>query len=159
MTVANEGPDPQDVAIYRAGDCYLQSSDWGYGRLENGTATCLAANPDGTKGDRIEEFAPITNPANTYHAGYWEVWSFIGTRQPFPNTCRCDEYIDNGAGNSWSRTIAAGASTTVAGSSRSRRPATSRSSSPRPATTTPSTPGGRRVTRSPSPTRTSATSR
>lgn len=115
VTVANEGADAQDVVIYRAGDCYLQSSDWGYGRLENGTATCLAANPDGTKGTRIEEFAPITNPANTYHAGYWEVWAYIGTRQPFPNTCRCDEYIDNGAGNSWSRTIAAGATATVAG--------------------------------------------
>ncbi len=115
VTVTNEGTESQDVVIYRAGDCYLQSSDWGYGRLENGTATCLAANPDGTKGSRIEEFAPITNPANTYHAGYWEVWAFIGTRQPFPNTCRCDEYIDNGAGNSWSRTIAPSASATVAG--------------------------------------------
>ncbi|WP_027008491.1 DUF11 domain-containing protein [Conexibacter woesei] len=115
VTVANEGDAPVDAIIYRAGDCYLQNSDVGYGRLEGGAATCLAANPDGTAGDRIEQFAPITNPANAYHAGYWEVWRWIGSRQPFPDTCRCDEYIDNGAGNSWSRTIAPGASATVAG--------------------------------------------
>lgn len=115
VTVANEGADPVDAIVYRAGDCFLQNSDYGYGLLENGAATCLAANPDGTKGDRIEEFAPITSPSNAYHAGYWEVWTHIGTRQPFPDTCRCDEYIDNGAGNSWSRTIAAGESVTVSG--------------------------------------------
>jgi uncharacterized repeat protein (TIGR01451 family) len=115
VTVANTGDTDQDVVIYRAGDCYLQGSDIGYGRAQNGTATCLAANADGTKGTRIEEFAPITNPSNYMHAGYWEVWAAIGTRRPFPDTCRCDEYIDNGAGNSWSRTVPAGGSVSVAG--------------------------------------------
>jgi len=32
---------------------------------------------------------------------YSEVWAAIGTQAGFPNTCRCGEAIDNGAGLSW----------------------------------------------------------
>ena len=40
------------------------------------------------------------------------MWAAIGTQAAFPNTCLCTSYIDNGAGLSWSGTLAAGANAT-----------------------------------------------
>jgi len=47
-------------------------------------------------------------------ASYSDVWAHIGTHQPFPNSCRCTEALDNGAGLSWSFSLPAGGSATYA---------------------------------------------
>lgn len=113
VTVHNAGAESAEVVAYRAGDCYLQNSDYGFGRIDGDAPTCVASEQDpgggGLKpGSRIEQFTPITAGSNHYQAGYWEVWEWIGSQRPFPDTCRCAEYIDNGAGLSWSRTVAPG---------------------------------------------------
>jgi uncharacterized repeat protein (TIGR01451 family) len=112
-TVTNEGDEELEITLYRAGDCYLQNSDYGFGRVDSGAPSCLERAPHGGPGSRIEQFAPITAGSHHYHAGYSEVWAWIGSRRPFPDTCRCTTYMDNGAGLSWTRTLAPGASVTL----------------------------------------------
>ena len=41
------------------------------------------------------------------------MWSLVGSQQQFPDTCLCDEAVDNGAGLSWEVTVGAAASTTI----------------------------------------------
>jgi uncharacterized repeat protein (TIGR01451 family) len=113
VTVANSNDGTQNFVLYRAGDCYLQGSDSGFGDLSDGSVGCHASDDGGqTPGARIERWIPITGGSAGYEAGYGAVWAAIGSQAPFPNTCLCTEYIDNGAGLSWSGSVAAGASTT-----------------------------------------------
>jgi hypothetical protein len=98
--------------VYRAGDCYLQNDDRGFGtsNLIERSVGCVAATTDVNgnliPGSRIEQWEPLTyDETQFYEDGYNEVWAWIGTQQPFPNTTpRAGEYIDNGAGLSqvWS---------------------------------------------------------
>lgn len=111
------GPVP--VRLYRAGDCFLANDDRGFGSVdpEAGAVGCVGFVPGSsppTRSERIEEFRPLTAGSRYYEAHYYEVWSRIGAREPFPNTCRCDELIDNGAGLSWDFTLAPGQQVTQA---------------------------------------------
>lgn len=95
--------------LYRAGDCFLQNSDTGFGRVDpdTGAVACVAQNEDGTApGDRIEQWLPLTPGSHSYEARYSEVWARIGAQQPFDDTCECDELQDNGAGLSWDFSVA-----------------------------------------------------
>lgn len=109
VTVQNNSGQQRVGNIYAAGDCFLQNSDFGYGRVI-GTAPACAATPD--PGSRIEGLLPRTGGNAYVEAHYWEVWSQIGTQQPFSNTCRCNELIDNGVGISWPVNITNGGSAT-----------------------------------------------
>ena len=100
ITLSGQGGGGPFV-LYRAADCYLQGSDVGFGavNLAGSTVACRGIDADGTSpGSRIEGWAAITPGATYLEAGYAEVWRAIGSQQPFPNTCRCAEKIDNGAG-------------------------------------------------------------
>lgn len=113
VTLRNAGGAPLSGVIYRAGDCYLQSSDTGYGFADpaRGAVGC-SLTPNNSPADRIEEWYPIT-PGNQYmQARFSEVWTHIGTKQPFPNTTRATESIDNGAGISWTYSLPPGQSAT-----------------------------------------------
>lgn len=103
VTLSNLGEAGATGLLYRAGDCYLQDSDRGFGRQgPAGAIACVAPDDTGTApGDRIEQWLPLTSGSRSYEAGYSEVWAKIGAQEPFDDTCRCDEYIDNGAGLSW----------------------------------------------------------
>jgi hypothetical protein len=115
VTITNSGPAAQSVILYRAGDCYLQESDSGFGFVQgDNQAPGCAINANNTPPARIEQWVPITAGANYMEAGYSDVWRHIGTRTPFPNTCLCTDRVDNGAGVSWSLSVAPGAQTTVA---------------------------------------------
>lgn len=114
-TVTNSGGAAQNAILYQAGDCYLQESDVGYGfvqaegdRSSPGCSATAHNNPPG----RIEQFVSISGGNNHYEAEFSEVWSAIGAQAPFPNTCRCEEFIDNGAGLSWNISIPAGGEVT-----------------------------------------------
>lgn len=115
VTLQNTGGAALSGVIYRAGDCYLQSSDTGYGFVEPSVgAVGCSLTPNNSPADRIEEWYPIT-PGNQYmQARYGEVWAHIGTKQPFPNTTRATESIDNGAGISWTYNVPPGQSATFA---------------------------------------------
>lgn len=106
VTIANSGTSPVSGILYRAMDCYLAGDDSSYG-MQSGTSVGCSANPYNTPPGRIELLDPITGGNNYYQANYSEVWTAIGTHQPFNNTCRCDEFIDTGAGISWSFTVPA----------------------------------------------------
>ncbi|MDQ3973263.1 MAG: cell wall-binding repeat-containing protein, partial [Actinomycetota bacterium] len=116
VEVANTGGAAAAAILYRAGDCYLQNSDQGFGRVDpaTGAVACVAvadpAAPTPTPGERIEQWLPLSAGSSFYEAHYSEVWTAIGAQQPFPNTCECDEYQDNGAGLSWNLDIPAGGS-------------------------------------------------
>jgi uncharacterized repeat protein (TIGR01451 family) len=121
VQVANTGGAAQTVTLYRAGDCYLQNSDDGFGRVDptpagNAVACVAVADPNAatpTPGSRIEQWLPITPGSHYYHAGFNEVWNHVASGAAFPDTCRCADFIDNGAGLSWDLTIPAGGSATV----------------------------------------------
>ncbi|MFN2484736.1 MAG: hypothetical protein ABR509_07355 [Candidatus Limnocylindria bacterium] len=119
VQIANASGDDVTVIVYRGGDCYLQNADVGFGSVDAraGAVRCVGvADPTATTpvpGVRIEEWVPITPGSSYLQAGYSEVWSAVGAQQPFPNTCRCDQLIDNGAGLSWSLNIPAGGNATV----------------------------------------------
>lgn len=109
ITLANSGSVSVSGILYRAMDCYLAGSDDSYG-MQSGTSVGCSANPYNTPPGRIELFEPITGGNNYYQANYSEVWTAIGTHQPFNDTCRCNELIDTGAGISWSFTVPAAGS-------------------------------------------------
>ncbi|MDQ3881093.1 MAG: hypothetical protein M3295_08480, partial [Chloroflexota bacterium] len=119
IELGNAGGEARDAIVYRAGDCYLQNADAGFGSIDAGAGAvrCVAvADPTASPpvpGPRIEEWVPVTPGSRYFHAAYGEVWGAISAQQPFPNTCRCDEYIDNGAGLSWSVAVPARGSVTV----------------------------------------------
>jgi hypothetical protein len=111
VTLANSTGASISGILYRAMDCYLAGSDDSYG-MQSGTSVGCSANPYNTPPGRIELLDPITGGNNYYQAIFSEVWSAIGTHQPFNDTCRCNELIDTGAGISWSFTVPASGSVT-----------------------------------------------
>jgi hypothetical protein len=113
VTVTNGGGGPQTVVLYRAGDCYLQNSDSGFGFAGPNNSVGCSANANNTPPGRIEEFFPITGGSTYLEDSYSNVWSAIGTHNAFPNACvQCASQVDNGAGISWSVTINPGQSVT-----------------------------------------------
>jgi hypothetical protein len=116
ITIKNTGGSSQSLILYRAGDCYLQNSDAGFGFADasNKSVGC-SQNANNNPAGRIEQWVPIT-PGNNYtEDGYNLVWSKIAAKTSFDDTCvRCGESIDNGAGISWEVMVPAGASVTRA---------------------------------------------
>jgi uncharacterized repeat protein (TIGR01451 family) len=109
VRVANNSGARLTGHLYTAGDCYLQDSDFGYGQVI-GTAPACAAST--LPGSRLVSLIPSTGGNAYYQANYNEVWTRVGAQLPFPNTCRCDEYLDNGIGISWPVNLSAGESST-----------------------------------------------
>lgn len=113
IQLTNTSTRPRSIVLYRAADCYLGGSDSGYGAVDplSGAVSC-SSNPDNNPPDRIEQWLPISSGAHHFQAGYDVVWSWISTQAPFPDTCECTVQQDNGAGLSWSFTLAPGSTTT-----------------------------------------------
>jgi len=113
VTVRNTGGGAVSGILYRAGDCYLQESDTGFGFVDNANgAVGCSINANNSPPARIEQWFPITGGNQFMEAGFSEVWQAIASRQPLPNTNRSGESIDNGAGISWSFSVAPGAAAT-----------------------------------------------
>lgn len=101
--VTNRGHSQVSVNLYHAGDCYASGSDIGFGftRTEVGSAGC-SQTAQNSPAARTIQMAPLSATSRYFEAKYNEVWERIATQNPFPNTCRCGEHIDNGVGLSWS---------------------------------------------------------
>jgi hypothetical protein len=109
IRLTNVGPAEQRGILYRAGDCFLQDSDVGFGHIDDGAPACvISPAPDA----RIEQWLPLSPGSQHIEASFDEVWATIGAQRPFPDTCACSTAIDNAAGLSWDVTIPAGGSVT-----------------------------------------------
>jgi hypothetical protein len=113
IDISNSGGSAQDIILYRAADCYLGGSDDGYGYVDAFGGVACSKTAHNSPPDQIVQFLPITAGSTYYEAGFSEVWSWIGSQLPFPDTCRCEEEIDNGAGISWQLTIPASGQSTI----------------------------------------------
>ncbi len=100
--------------VYRAGDCYLQGSDSGRGRLASNVAPTCLASASATSPDRIEQLYPLTPGSHHYVDAYSSVWQVIGDKAQFPDTVRAGDgaEYDNGLGLSWGLALAANSSAT-----------------------------------------------
>ena len=78
------------MVVYRAGDCFLQNSDVGFGRVDGSAVACRARNDDGTPGDRIEQWAPITGGSSYYENDYSTVWAHDRHAAAVPEHLHCD---------------------------------------------------------------------
>ena len=56
---------------------------------------------------------PLTAGSHYLEATFSALWSAMNTGDPFPDSCDCSVFEDNGAGLSWSLTVPAGGTSTV----------------------------------------------
>jgi hypothetical protein len=107
IRIQNTSAAARDVILYRAGDCFLGASDLGFGLVDAPTkaVACRGVVSATEPSNRIEQWLPITSGNNYYEANFSEVWSAIGSKTPFPDTCECEEFQDNGAGISWNVSV------------------------------------------------------
>ncbi|QEC48585.1 hypothetical protein FSW04_14065 [Baekduia soli] len=113
VQIQNAAATAQAGVIYRAGDCYLQESDVGYGFVETATnGPGCSINANNAPAGRIEQWVPLTAASTYLEDRFSSVWSAIGAHAPFPNSCQCATSLDNGAGLSWSFNVAPGATAT-----------------------------------------------
>jgi hypothetical protein len=101
-TVENLTTTPTAAVLYHAGDCYASGSDIGFGftRTEIGAAGCSQSANNSPAGRTIQ-MAPLSSGSHYYEGFYRDVWEQIATQVSLPDTCSCDEHIDNGVGLSW----------------------------------------------------------
>jgi uncharacterized repeat protein (TIGR01451 family) len=116
ITITNNGASTASGILYRAADAFLGGSDTGYGFTEvfsgNRSAVGCSNNANNTPADKIEEYIPLTGGNNYFQDKFDTVWSAIGSKMPFPDTCACSILKDNGLGISWNFSIPADASAT-----------------------------------------------
>jgi YD repeat-containing protein len=109
VRIDNQSGVAQSARVWRAADCYLGNSDYGYGAVNSRAGTVGFR-----QGCRLEQWQPLTAGSHYYEDSYYAVWARIGAQQAFADTCACTSYIDNGAGLSWDLSVGAGGSATVA---------------------------------------------
>ena len=105
VRITNGGGAEQRAILYRAGDCYLQDSDVGYGRVDDGAPACVIS-PEADA--RIEQWLPLTGGSHYFEGAFFDVWARVSSQQSFPDQCSCDLAVDNGAGLSWEVVLPAG---------------------------------------------------
>ncbi len=110
VRITNGGPAELRATLFRAGDCFLQDSDTGYGRVIDGAPACVISEASNA---RIEQWVPLTPGSQYLEDDFDAVWRQVRAGVPFPNQCDCDVAVDNGGGLSWDLVIPVGASVDV----------------------------------------------
>jgi len=111
VKIINGGANAASGVLYRAADAFLGGSDFGFGFGEifgDRKAIGCSVNANNTPPGRIEEWIPLTGGNNYFQNFYATLWSTIGLKRAFPDTCTCASNLDNGAGVSWNFSIPAG---------------------------------------------------
>lgn len=111
VSILNRRATPVTATLYRAADCNLQESDYGFGSYDpatgavacRGVADPLDETPE--PGPRLEQWTPITPGSRAFEGPMEEMWTLMAARQAFPAACSCGDYVDNGAGLSWTVTL------------------------------------------------------
>ena len=109
ISVLNTGSAAATAELYRAGDCFLQDSDTGYGSVDAASGA-VACTTDTAPGSRIEQLLPVTGGSQYLEGFYGTVWGAVGSQNPLPNTCDCATQEDNGIALSWPVSLTAGQS-------------------------------------------------
>jgi hypothetical protein len=109
IQIQNRGSAAINGFLYRAADCYLQDSDVGVGRIDDGAPACVASDQPGA---RIEQWVPLTSGSHAFAGQYFDNWNFIQAQQQYPDRCDCQEPVDDGAGISWTVSLEPDASAT-----------------------------------------------
>ena len=103
IKISNNGAATASGVLYRAGDAFLGGSDTGYGFTElfsgNRKAVGCSVNANNIPPGKIEEFIPITGGNNYFQDEFDIVWSAIGLKAPFPDTCRPQPFWTTGPGS------------------------------------------------------------
>ena len=110
VQISNANATPRPVRLYAGGDCFLQNSDAGFGRVDGNAVACTTGTAPGS---RIEQLYPLTSGSSYMEAGYSTVWAQMGAQAAAPNTCDCATFEDNGIMLSWDVTVPASGSVTV----------------------------------------------
>ena len=110
VQISNANGSSRAVRLYAAGDCYLQNSDLGYGRVDGSAVACTASTDPSS---RIEQLYPLTSGSSYMEDYYNTIWARIGAQAAGPNTCTCASLLDNGILLSWDVTVPATGSITV----------------------------------------------
>ncbi|HZC33014.1 MAG TPA: hypothetical protein VE640_06980, partial [Candidatus Bathyarchaeia archaeon] len=85
VVINNTSGSSADAILYRAGDCYLQNSDQGFGAADaNGAVSCVSGVDNGlgtiVPGTRIEQWYPLSTGSHYYESFYASVWTKIGSQ-------------------------------------------------------------------------------
>jgi hypothetical protein len=111
ITIQNLNSFAVGGVLYRAGDCYLDNYDYGYGLVSAVgpmPKVGCAEQPGNIPPGRFEEWISLT-PGNRFMQGSSpSVWQRIGTHLDLPNTHSAFALTENGAAISWSYTLARG---------------------------------------------------
>jgi CSLREA domain-containing protein len=111
VEVNNQTGQAYSALLWHWADCYLQDSDVGYGYFDasSGGIYC-SATANNSPAARIEGFVPVSGGARWFEGEYGEAGN--PPAEGFPNTCLCDQSLDNGMGISWNFDLPAGGSVT-----------------------------------------------
>lgn len=107
VEVRNTSSQPHQIRLYRSGKCFLDGSEFGYGRLsiESGQVGCMA---DPVLPTRTIDLVGRTTGASMIEGdGYG--WPMT-LESPIVTRCGCDTYQKNGLLMAWETVLAAGQS-------------------------------------------------
>ncbi|MPV49062.1 hypothetical protein GCG21_03385 [Pseudactinotalea sp. HY160] len=113
VSLASTNGRAYSAIVYRAGDCYLQDSDYGRGRIDSGGVPVCQARAGSNSPDRIEAFYPLTAGSNHIEAFYDDMWAAVGAMTNLPDTCVCTGEHDNAVAISWPVDLAASGTATT----------------------------------------------
>jgi hypothetical protein len=106
-TGTQDGPP---IVIYHAGDCRLESSEFGLGSYTSATGaiTCHPASDARTirGGGHVEQFVPITPGSDYLYSDAADVWSAVAGGRALPDAVRRGvEVVHNAIGLSWTTAV------------------------------------------------------
>jgi hypothetical protein len=101
--ISGEAGDTREVRLYRAADCYVGESDFGYGAYDPGTQAVGCLRSLEGSGELEEQLRPLSPAGATSTEDFYaNIWSDVGSQEPLSDSCQCGEEIDDGLATSWS---------------------------------------------------------
>jgi uncharacterized repeat protein (TIGR01451 family) len=116
VTLTNTTASAAYGILYRAGDCFLGDSDYGYGAVDaTSKSVACAKTPNNSPSGRLLQWQPLTTSrASDYQEDFYgNLWTTIGNQANLTNNCACGNGIDNAGGLDWNIALNAGASMTA----------------------------------------------
>lgn len=118
ITVTNRATGPHAVTVFRAGDCYSDGRDEGFGRIRPGVTAACVSGDDGS----VVRVAGA-GARGVWQGAYQDLWLRLsqfagpdwGTAPGFDDTCRCGDSVDNAVAVQWAFTLRPGESRTLSG--------------------------------------------